>query len=60
MNAITDLRLQVANDQIRRMHTDAARRRLARDAGPDDADGAAHRSIIAAFGRSLRVLGLAS
>ena len=59
MNGFTDLRLQVANDRIRRMHADAANQRLARRANSQTFDDAPRRSIGGALGRSLRVLGLA-
>ena len=59
MNGYSDLRLQAANDQIRRLHADAASQRLARRSPTQDRDAAAPRSIGALFGRSLRVLGLA-
>ena len=59
MNGYSDLRLQAANDQIRRMHADAAIQRLARRSPTQDPDAAAPRSLGAWFGRSLRSLGLA-
>jgi hypothetical protein len=59
MNGYSELRLQVANDQIRRMHADAAGQRLARRSPTQDPDAAPPRSIGALFGRSLRILGLA-
>jgi hypothetical protein len=59
MNGYSELRLQVANDQIRRLHADAASQRLARRTSTDDPDTTATHSIGALFGRSLRILGLA-
>jgi len=58
MNGFTDLRLQVANDQIRRMHAEAASQRLAR-AASQPGDATSRSSVGVAFGWSLRILGLA-
>jgi hypothetical protein len=59
MNGFTDLRLQVANDRIRRFQAEAASARLAHRASSQPPADATRRSIGAAFGRSLRALGLA-
>ena len=59
MDGFTDLRLQAANDQIRRMHAEAANRRLASRAPAQSAETTSSLSIGSVFGRSLRALGLA-
>jgi|KBSMisStaDraftv2_1062788.scaffolds.fasta_scaffold3865575_1 hypothetical protein len=59
MSGYTDLRLQVANDQIQRRHAEAANGRLARSARNLEPDPRTSWSIGTIFGRSLRVLGLA-
>jgi hypothetical protein len=58
MNGFTDLRLQVANDHIQRLHAEADAHRLAR-AASRTSDAESRRSIGAAFGWSRRILGLA-
>lgn len=59
MNGFTDLRLQVAHDQIRRLHADAASARLARHSLAPHVEGGPRRSFGSVFGRSLRAIGLA-
>jgi len=58
MNGFTDLRLQAANDQIRRRQADAANERRARRSSTEPSSTTTS-SIASRFGRSLRVLGLA-
>jgi hypothetical protein len=58
MSGYADLRLQVANDQIQRLHAEADARRLARTASKTS-EARSARSIGSVFGWSRRILGLA-
>jgi hypothetical protein len=59
MNGYSELRLQIANDQIRELQPDAARQRLAGRARTQDANAASQRALGSLFGRSLHILRLA-